>query len=276
VLAENADRRLRAPDDLEGMTDLPLLATIAPSAFSRHLDTGPADDESFQMLRTALLYSNPDQNQRTVVITSAGEREGKTTVATRLALAAARAGMRVVLVDADLRRAQVGSRLGITAKEGLGAVLAGGRSPDEVVLRYPIDDPGAVDLGVMPAGTPQAKPAALISAQAMRPVLEKLYSWFDLVVIDTPAALMVSDPIPLMELANDVILVARMDQTRRERIRRVQRMITAAHGNLVGVVATGVSAGIGYEYYRSEYYTTNGKDHGGRLGRRGNPRAPAS
>src|SRR5436190_15239456 len=106
ALAENADRRLRSPDDLEGMADVPLLASIPPSAFSGKLDTGPADEESFQMLRTALLYFNVNREHQSVVITSAGEKDGKTTVAVRLALAAARAGLRVVVVDADLRRAQ--------------------------------------------------------------------------------------------------------------------------------------------------------------------------
>jgi succinoglycan biosynthesis transport protein ExoP len=254
ALAENADRRLRSPEDLEGMANVPLLASIPPSAFSAKLDTGPADEEAFQMLRTALLYFNADRAHQSVVITSAGEKDGKTTVAIRLALSAARAGLRVVLLDADLRRAQVGVRLKIGARDGVGAVLAGDRSIDEVLIPYAVDDPGAGQLMVAPAGAPLPNPAALISSPEMPRLLRELESESDLVVIDTPAALMVSDPLPLLELASGVVLVARMNRSTREKVRRLKQIVSAAHGNLLGVVATGVSAGPGYGYYASKYH----------------------
>lgn len=261
VLAEGADRRLRSPDDLEGMADVPLLASIPPSAFSSNLDTGPADEESFQMLRTALLYFNTDRAHQSVVITSAGEKDGKTTVAVRLALSAARAGLSVVLIDADLRRAQVAARLRIDGHEGLAAVLAGDRSIDDVLVQYPVDEPGAGQLMVAPVGTPAANPAALVSSPEMARVLRHLEAQSDLVVIDTPAALMVSDPLPLIELASGVVLVARMNSSTREKVRRLRKIVNAAHGNLLGVVATGVASGPGYGYYASKYYTQakNGK-----------------
>jgi capsular exopolysaccharide synthesis family protein len=255
VLAEGADRRLRSPDDLEGMADVPLLASIPPSAFSGKLDTGPADEESFQMLRTALLYFNTNRAHQSVVITSAGEKDGKTTVAVRLALSATRAGLRVVLVDADLRRAQVAKRLEIEAHDGLGAVLAGDRSIDEILVAYPVHEPGAGELKVAPAGTPAANPAALVSSPEMARVLRHLEAQCDLVVIDTPAALMVSDPLPLIELASGVVLVARMNSSTREKVRRLRKIVNAAHGNLLGVVATGVASGPGYGYYASKYYS---------------------
>jgi receptor protein-tyrosine kinase/non-specific protein-tyrosine kinase len=273
VLAENADRRLRTPDALEHMADVPLLATIPPSAFSSKLDTGPADEESFQMLRTALVYFNPSERLQSVIVTSPGEKDGKTTVTTRLALAAARAGMNVVLMDADLRRAQVGPRLGIDAAVGLGAVLAGDKSLEEVLFRYPVDEPGAGELKVLPAGSPPANPAALISSKAMERALRRLEDSSDLVVIDSPAALMVSDPLPLIELATGVILVARMNRSTRERISRLRKIVSAAHGTLFGVVATGATTGLGYDHYTSGYYTQNGTGRFGRRGREPEPRA---
>jgi capsular exopolysaccharide synthesis family protein len=250
------------------MADVPLLATIPPSAFSSKLDTRPADEESFQMLRTALVYFNPSQRLQSVIVTSPGEKDGKTTVATRLALAAARAGMNVVLIDADLRRAQVGPRLGIDAAVGLGAVLAGDKSLEEVLVPYPVDDPGAGELKVLPAGSPPANPAALISSKAMERVLRTLEDSSDLVVIDSPAALMVSDPLPLIELATGVILVARMNRSTRERISRLRKIVSAAHGTLFGVVATGATTGLGYDHYTSGYYAQNGTGKFGRRRRR--------
>jgi succinoglycan biosynthesis transport protein ExoP len=260
VLAENADRRLRKPDDLEQIADVPLLATIPPSAFSSKLDTGPADEEAFQMLRTSLLYFNPANVHQSVVITSPGEKDGKTTIAIRLALSAARAGLRVVLVDADLRRAQIAPRLGIEAKRGLSAVLTdGGSTSGGVLFRYPIDEPGARALTVLPAGLPAANPAALIGSPHMKRVIKRLEANADLVVIDSPAALMVSDPLPLMEIATGVVLVARMNRSSRDKIKRLEKMVRAAKGTLFGVVATGVSTGIGYDYYTSAYYGGNGQ-----------------
>lgn len=267
VLAEHADRRLRTPDALEHMADVPLLATIPPSAFSSRLDTGPADEEAFQMLRTSLLYFNPSSRPQSVVVTSPGEKDGKTTVATRLALAAARAGMNVVLIDGDLRRAQVGPRLGITASEGLGAVLAGQRSVLEMLVSYPVDTPGAGQLKVLPAGSPPANPTALIGSRAMERVLRHLEEASDLVVIDSPAALMVSDPLPLIELASGVVLVARMNRSTRERIRRLKKIVDAEQGTVFGVVATGAATGLGYDHYSSGYYARNGHRRFGRRGK---------
>ena len=278
ALAENADRRLRTPDDLEGMTDLPLLAAIPPSAFSGQLDTGNEDEEAFHMLRTALMYFNVDRRLDSVVVTSPGEKDGKTTVATRLALVTARTGLHVVLVDADLRRAQVSARLGIQAQEGLGAVLAGQRSLSEELVDYPIADPGSGRLTVLPAGPPPPNPAVLLSSEEMQRVLRKLEADSDLVIIDTPAALAVSDPVPLMPSVTGIILVARMNRSSRETIRRLQRMVESAHGTLLGVVATGVTAGPGYEHYSPKYYThngTNGSGGSGRLRRRRSPIEPA-
>jgi hypothetical protein len=92
----------------------------------------------------------------------------------------------------------------------------------------------------------------------MKRVIKRLEANADLVVIDSPAALMVSDPLPLMEIATGVVLVARMNRSSRDRIKRLEKMVRAAKGTLFGVVATGVSTGIGYDYYTSAYYAPNG------------------
>ncbi len=113
MLLDSLDRRVRSPDDLEEFTKLPLLAAIAPSAFNGELETTPVDEEAFQTLRTSLTYFTVDRQIKSVLIASPGEQEGKSTVAVRLALASAHAGLDVVLVDADLRRAGATAKLGI-------------------------------------------------------------------------------------------------------------------------------------------------------------------
>lgn len=273
VLAESADRRLRTPGDLEAMTELTLLATVAPSVFSADLDTGPEDEESFHMLRTSLTVFNLEKQLQSVLVTSAREKEGKTTIAVRLALATAGGGLNVILIDADLRRAQVGPRLGIERDQGLGAVLAGDCSLQEALVEYPSEEDTGGRLTVVPAGTPARNPTALISSTSMRRVLAEAESLSDLVIVDTPAALAVSDALPLMSVVSGVVLVARMNQSTRMTVNRLQRVIEAAGGFPLGVVATGVTAVFGYDHYSpkySKYYTrslTNGS--AGRFRRRG-------
>jgi capsular exopolysaccharide synthesis family protein len=269
AIAENADRRLRSPDDLEGMTDLPLLAAIAPTAFSGQIETTPEDEEAFNTLRTALRYLNVDRHLDSIIVTSPGEKDGKTTVATRLSIAMARAGMQVILVDGDLRRAQVSAKLGIQQRAGLGTVVTQEHSLSESLVDYPVSEPATGTLRVLPAGPLPPNPSALIGSDEMQRVLREVESLGDIVIIDTPAALAVSDPLPLMRSVSGVVLVARMNTSSRETVRRLQKMIQAAHGTLLGVVATGVSAGPGYDHYSPKPYV-----HADRNGNGSAPRGP--
>jgi capsular exopolysaccharide synthesis family protein len=264
MLLDSADRRFRSPDELEQFTSLPLLAAIAPSAFAGELDTTPVDEEAFQTLRTALTYFTIDREIKSVLIASPGEQEGKSTVAVRLALASARAGLDVVLIDADLRRGGATSKLGLKVNVGLGLVLAEQRPVDTALIDWPLAQDDAGRLRVLGAGDPPPNPAALISSDAMRELLSELESRFDLVVIDTPAALAVSDSVPLLQSVSGIVLIARMNRSTRDTVRRLLKIINSAHGKLLGSVATGVTAGPGYEKYSQAYYSQTQ----GRRGRR--------
>lgn len=268
MLLDSADRRLRSPDELEEITKLPLLAAIAPSAFEDGLAASPVDEESFHTLRTSLTYFTVDTMVRSVLVTSPGEQEGKSTVAVRLALASASAGLDVILVDADLRRAGATTKLGLQPAVGLGLVLAEQRPVESALITWPAapDDTGR--LRVLGAGSPPPNPAALISSEQMRDLLHTLERSADLVVIDTPAALAVSDAVPLMQHVSGVVMIGRMNRSSRDTIRRLQKIITSTGARLLGTVATGVSSGPGYEKYSQAYYTPAGVERGWRGRRR--------
>jgi receptor protein-tyrosine kinase len=274
ALAENADRRLRGPGDLEDITELPLLTTVGASAFSDKLDTGAEDEETFHMLRTTLMYFNLGRPLKSIVVTSPNEKEGKTTVATRLALACARAGRHVILVDGDLRRAQVTTKLELEVQAGLEAVLAGG-SLSRALVEYRVTAAPGGRLSVLPAGPPPRNPSALIGSDEMAGVLRELESMCELVIIDTPAALAVSDALPLMGIASGVVLVSRINFSNRETTLRMQRMIAAAGGTLLGIVATGVRRTDGY---KPKYYAQRRPEARGlrRMLRRGKSNRAAS
>ncbi len=251
VLAESSDRRLRNPDDLEALTGLPLLSVIPTSAFSADAD-GERDEEAFQMLRAALTYFNLDRRLASVVIASAGQQDGKTTVAVRLAYALARSGSRVILVDADLRQPRIAARLGLPPSDGLGGVLLGARSISETLIDLPFGavpgQPGHGSLKLLAAGPAAPNPAELLSSQALLQVLTDLEGQSDLVVVDSAAALAVSDTLPLLQAASGVVLIARLNRSTKSAVRRLQQVVDSASGTLLGVVVTGASARGGYEY----------------------------
>lgn len=251
ALAESSDRRLRNPDDLEALTGLPLLSAIPVTAFAGRVEE-EVDEEAFQMLRAALTYFNLDRRLASVVIASAGQEDGKTTVAIRLAYALARSGSHVILVDADLRQPRIAPRLGLPMAEGLGSVLTGALQLSEALVDLPIraagQAPGQGALKLLPAGPSAPNPAELLSSQALLRLLTELEGQSDLVVVDSAAALAVSDTLPLLQAASGVVLIARLNRSTKSGIRRLQQVITAASGTILGVVVTGASARGGYEY----------------------------
>jgi Mrp family chromosome partitioning ATPase len=144
--------------------------------------------------------------------------------------------------------------------------LAGTVPLEDALVDFRKDAAGVGQLTVLPVGRPPSNPSALITSDEMKRAIRELESKADLVIIDTPAALAVSDPLALMRGVSGVLLVARMNRSGRQRVRRLQRIITAARGTLLGVVATGVTAGDRYEGYAYGYYAkaaangTNGRD----------------
>jgi capsular exopolysaccharide synthesis family protein len=259
AIAENSDRRVRSPDDLEAMTGLALLSAIPSSAFDPAEDEDLRDEEAFQMLRGALMYFNVDQRLKSVVITSPGQEDGKTTVALRLAQSAARAGRTVVLVDADLRRPQIGPRLHMPSHGGLGGVLTGETDLASELSELPVAAEGDSQitaqgsLRVLPAGLAAPNPSELLSSDRMEQVLNELEAQSDLVIVDSAAALAVSDALPLLRWTSGVVMIARLNRTTRAGIRRLQKIITAADGTLLGVVATGAPTRFGYDGYGYGY-----------------------
>jgi capsular exopolysaccharide synthesis family protein len=254
LLSERADRRLRDPDDLEDLTGLPFLATVPHEAFAGQGDNREVD-EAFQTLRNTLTYFNADEPLKSIVVTSGLKGEGKTTVAVNLALAYAAFGKRVVLVDTDLRKPDVGRRLGLSEPTGLSDVLAGNTSLEDAfqeVGRY------GHGLRVLPAGPIPPNPSALLGSLRMAALINELTDDADIVVLDSTPLLMVSDAFPLLDKVSGVVGLARLDQTPRDAIRRMVHIMSSAGARALGLVATdakhsrltghGYSYGYGYGY----------------------------
>jgi capsular exopolysaccharide synthesis family protein len=266
ILVDRMDRRLRDASEIEKLVGLPLLAVISKDAFP---GGRPSHSHAlaFQTLRDSLTYFNVDETLRTIAITSPLKGEGKTTVATHLAASLARANKDVILVDADLRKPQVGTRMGLhDESHGLSSVLLG--APLEETL-HELPSYGS-RLKILPAGPKPPNPSELIGSKRMSALLEELTELADVVVIDTPPLLVVSDAFPLLEQVSGTVGLARLDHTPRDAVQRMVEITTTAGGRVFGMVATGAKGGsLGYDYgygYLSEAPATGVGSPGGENG----------
>jgi capsular exopolysaccharide synthesis family protein len=276
LLAENIDRRVRRADELEVLTGLPLLSSIPRSAYPGQ-EHSHLDEEAFQRLRANLTYFNIDRSLASVLVTSPVAADGKTTIATNLAKTLARSGKDVILVDADLRRPQVAERLGIKATSGLSSVLTSDENVQEALVDYPIESVYRGRLQVLPAGAPPPNPSELLASQRMRTLLSHLGIVSDIVIIDTSPLLTVSDTTPLLEQVSGVVMVAQVGAANKDAVRRFIQVVNAAHGTILGVVATGTEADPHgyYGYYEQHSEHVKPPRRGGRRAERAERRAQA-
>jgi capsular exopolysaccharide synthesis family protein len=247
-LAERMDRRIHKPEDLEKLTGLPFLATIPQEAFPGNEDNSEVH-EAFQTLRSSLTYFNADQQLRTLLVVSGLKGEGKTTVASNLAVAYASSGKSVLLIDADLRKPDAASRFGMADPAGLSQVLAGSVSLHDALREV---GPFGDRLRVLPAGAIPPNASALLGSQRMANLITELEREADLVILDSTPLLNVSDAFPLLDKASGIVALVRLDKTPRDAVRRMLKIIDSAGGNILGLVATDgkrrISGGYGYGY----------------------------
>ncbi|MDQ7857909.1 MAG: polysaccharide biosynthesis tyrosine autokinase [Armatimonadota bacterium] len=204
--------------------------------------------EAFRHLRTNLVYLSPDRPLRTVLVTSTGPEEGKSTVAANLAAALALGGRRVWMVEADLRKPGMSWAFQPLGTRGLSDVLIEGVEPAGALAPTQIEN-----LSFLPAGTLPPDPAELLGSQRMRAFLAAARERADAVVLDAPPVLPVSDAVALAPHVDGVLLVVHLARTPRDAARRVAAQLRAVGARVAGVVVTNVPAnGRGYYYYR--YY----------------------
>jgi capsular exopolysaccharide synthesis family protein len=205
--------------------------------------------ESYRALRTSLLLSNLGAPPKVIMVTSALPQEGKTTTSINTAVVLAQKGVRVLLIDADLRRPSIHKTLGMGPHSGLSNVLTG-----STTLEQAISDTSILpNLFVLPAGTPPPNPAELLASSNMRDVLNQLRGQYDHIVIDTPPSLSVTDAVVLSPRADAVILVIRSGQTTKQALRRSRDVLMQVNAKVVGVLLNAVDLSSPDYYYYYEY-----------------------
>src|SRR5258706_7153506 len=205
--------------------------------------------ESYRALRTSLLLSNLGAPPKVIMITSALPQEGKTTTSINCAVVLAQKGIRVLLIDADLRRPSIHKTLGMGPRSGLSNVLTGSATLQQTITRSPV----LPNLFVLPAGTPPPNPAELLASTNMRDVLEELRGQYDHIVVDTPPTLSVTDAVVLSPRADAIVLVIRSGQTTKQALRRSRDVLLQVNAKVSGVLLNAVDLSSPDYYYYYEY-----------------------
>jgi capsular exopolysaccharide synthesis family protein len=265
-VVDRLDRRMKEPRELEETYRYPVLGAVPESKWFR--DTGSTSDgalqlssegESFRKLRARLRYFNVDRDLRSIVVTSAAPEEGKTVVASHLALAAALGGhTKTLLLEADLRKPSLAGRFELAPMPGLSELLTHEIVISEVVQRIPVATGfnGESTLDVIVAGAVPPNPAELMESRKMGDLLDQLSGMYDLVVIDTPPVSVVSDAMPLVRLVSGVLVVSWVGKTSRDAAIHLRHELESLNAPTLGLVVnrvkTGTAAYYGYPYYGVE------------------------
>ena len=253
---EYLDNRIKTPQELKSTLAIPFLGMVPSLEHDKHAQANPLLNngvpqnfsEAFKTVRTNVLFSSADEGMRTLVITSAGPGEGKSLVASNLAIAMAQAGQRVLLIDADMRRPRVHEIFGGEQEPGLSNVLSGNAKTSESIRKSAISG-----LWLMHAGHIPPNPAELLGSRRYVDFIASLGAHFDWVLLDTPPVMVVADSSIVANQSSGVVFVVGADNTSRQAARTAVEQLDAANAHIIGSVLNRVDI-VRNPYYYSAYY----------------------
>lgn len=253
LLLESLDRAIKTTSQAEEALRSPLLAVVPRLSTTNGRQLPSVDmplspaGESYRNLRTAVRFISPDHPLRTILVTSPGPGEGKTTTATNLAVSLAQAGERVVLIDADLRRGRVVDVFGLPGGVGVTSVITHTATLQDALMS------SLERLAVLGTGPLPPNPSELLGSEAMAQILEELRSIADVIILDGPPVLAVSDAVALATQVDGVVVVARAGRTERQDAAEAAQRLERVGAQIVGCVLNAAAKATtayydGYEY----------------------------
>jgi capsular exopolysaccharide synthesis family protein len=265
---EYLDNRVKSPEEIKRYLGLPFLGLVpvlegkdsAEDALL-HTDVPAAFAEAFRGIRTNVLFSSAEEGGRSVVVTSTGPGEGKTLIATNLAVALAQAGQRVLLMDADMRKPRVHEVFREPQTPGLSNVLVGNAKASETVRPGPVGN-----LWLLLAGVAPPNPAELLASHRFKEFLATLEEHFDWVIIDSPPVMAVTDASVIAHVAQGVIYVVRCEHTNKHTAATALEQLESAKAKFLGGILNRVDVQRNSyyysNYYRKSYASYYGAGHG--------------
>jgi capsular exopolysaccharide synthesis family protein len=274
-LLESLDTSLRSIAEIEAVMELPSLAVIPRArrnlaqkagettpAYMRNIDviSQPKSQfsEAFRSLRTSLLLSTVGNPPQVILVTSSIPSEGKTTVATNIAAALSQRDVRVLLIDADLRRPTVHHRFGLSAKTGLTTVLANTTRLEDTLQSLP----ELPNLDILASGPVPPFPTEMIASERMAQIVNDARGKYQHIVIDSPPILSVTDGVILARMSDTVALVMRHGGVSKHIVRRSRDLLLRAGAPLTGIILNAVDLSSPdyygyYGYYRYSYISAS-------------------
>jgi capsular exopolysaccharide synthesis family protein len=246
-LFENLDTTLYTTEDIETVTELAIIGQIPMTKREQQitfLNGHSAQGESFRRLRTNIFIPDHEVSLQTLLVTSAEPGEGKSTIVANLAYAVAQAGRQVLVIDCDLRLPTLHKIFNLSNEIGLSNVLK-----QEATLTEAIQASQIPGVQVLTSGPSPAYPAELLGSPHMSALLEQLKQQFDLILLDSPASLAVTDAAVLAPLVDGVLLVVGRAQSRQRAVEAAQQQLTSVKARLVGIVVNRAELFSSYHYY---------------------------
>lgn len=211
--------------------------------------------EAYRTLRTNIQFSSFDSDLKSILVTSSGPAEGKSTTIGNIAFTMAQGGKKVVLIDCDLRKPSMHKKFGISNKIGLSDYLIGEASLEEVTVKY--ND----SLSLIPSGTIPPNPAEMISSNKMKAFIKQCEADYDCVLVDAPPVIAVTDAQILSTFIGGVLLVVASAQADKDAAVKAKELLVNVKANIIGVVLTKAKSksGYGYGYGYGYYYGDDGE-----------------
>jgi capsular exopolysaccharide synthesis family protein len=271
-LADVTDKRFRTPEEISNSLRVPVVGHIplwrgsaaqvpanaaSPGRFvdpalCSHSRPRSVEAEAYRAVRTALYFNTRGKTHKVIQITSPESADGKTALASNLAVSIAQSGKTVILIDADFRRPRLHKIFGIANQVGLSSVINGTTS-----LANAIQESGVPGLVILPSGAMPPNPAELLTSPRFEELLDAIRRDYDFVLIDTPPLLPVTDACVVAPRVDGVLLTIRISKNRRPQTERAKELLDALQVSTLGVVVNAVDRSFGYgSYYR--YYQSYG------------------
>jgi len=266
LIVEALDNTVKTRFDIEqviGVSYLGAIPTFSPSDLAEgakipdnkldlyaHFRPNSRVAEASRSVRTNLLFMRPDRPLRTMLVTSANPREGKTSTSTTLAITLAASTGKCILVDTDLRKPRLHKVFGVPATVGVTSYILSRDAVDNFVTKTEV--PG---LDILLCGPLPPNPSEILHTDRFKQMVAELQSKYETVIFDSPPVEIVSDALVIASLVDGVVLVAHCERSTRESVRSAVNSLRNVQANLMGIILSRTSTrGVGYGYYYDSRY----------------------